>query len=162
MSSRYNISSSTLCRLIILKFKVLKNHKKSPEKSWKVLIFSSKNCAGTLSIVINKTEYFYSSKGILKCRVGHSLFGKPDYTFQAGRVFTSKHLINDWLAEARQNYFSPENYLFLTHNCNTFSDHLLFFLTGINIPDFVKNQLATVNNTPYGQIWTRIIALNSP
>ena len=109
------------------------------------------------SVCVSRSEYFFSSRGIIRCEPGHSLLGKPDRVIYIGRVFTSKHLLNDWLASQRGALFAPDNYRLLTHNCNTFSDHFLFWLTGKRIPDFIKNQVTSIRKTHYGDLWLSLI-----
>ena len=43
--------------------------------------------------------------------------------------------ITDGFVEENQERFSEQTYDLLTHNCNTFSDEFVFFLTNSHIPE---------------------------
>lgn len=55
--------------------------------------------------------------------------------------------VTDSFVEENQTRFSEQTYDLLTHNCNTFSDELVFFLTNNHIPEEITN-LPQVGMTP--------------
>ena len=109
------------------------------------------------SVALYSTEHFYTSQGVIKCAAGKSPFGQPDYVLYLGSAHTSKCLINQFLSSHRDALFAPKNYRFLSHNCNSFSQYFLDWLLGASVPEFVRNQLHRIRDTPFGPIWLSFI-----
>ena len=113
------------------------------------------------SVVVFDTEYFYSSRGIIACRPGTSVLEAPDSKIAYGRFSLNRIAITDWLAQAKTSTFSAENYSLLEHNCNTFSELFLYRLLGASLPDAIKYQIADISNTPFGNIWIKLLRSKS-
>ena len=47
--------------------------------------------------------------------------------------------VTDSFVDENQTRFSEQTYDLLSHNCNTFSDELVFFLTNNHIPEEITN-----------------------
>ncbi|VDP27469.1 unnamed protein product, partial [Schistosoma curassoni] len=47
-------------------------------------------------------------------------------------------------------FFRPGDYSLFEHNCNTFSEHFIFHLTGQHIPSYILNLPNEVLSTPFG------------
>lgn len=47
-------------------------------------------------------------------------------------------------------FFRPGDYSLFEHNCNTFSEHFIFHLTGQHIPSYILDLPNEVLSTPFG------------
>lgn len=56
----------------------------------------------------------------------------------------------DMIIIASSVFFRPGDYSLFEHNCNTFSEHFIFHLTGQHIPSYILNLPNEVLSTPFG------------
>ena len=109
------------------------------------------------SVVVHNQEYFFSSKGIVKCDPGSSILESPDTVINYGKYRISRLSVADWVANARISSFTPDKYSLLDYNCVTFTDTFLYFLIRASLPDKIKYQVNSISATPLGSIWIKFL-----
>lgn len=103
----------------------------------------------TAVVVHNKEIYFGS--GIFVNDPGKTHLGAPDRVLDMGTTEVPWEVIEEYLDSLRHKY-SASQYHLLNHNCNHFSDELLDFLTGKNVPEDIMNVAEQVAATPLGSM----------
>jgi len=88
------------------------------------------------SIEFNGKEYYYS-RGIIRATAFNTPFGEPIQTIDIGHVPQTEQQLHKYLRDI-QNDFLAEQYNPLTHNCNTFTDHMLNALDKPPLPPDIR------------------------
>ncbi|ODV90041.1 hypothetical protein CANCADRAFT_99920 [Tortispora caseinolytica NRRL Y-17796] len=101
------------------------------------------------SVVVHGSEIFFG-QGIQQCSPGMTHHGKPVQIIDMGDTELPHELFIEYLDSLRSEY-SPDSYDLFKHNCNHFSQDILQFLVGKDIPSFIKDLPEEVLNTPFGQ-----------
>ncbi|RKP09685.1 PPPDE putative peptidase domain-containing protein [Thamnocephalis sphaerospora] len=102
----------------------------------------------TAVVVYGKEHYF--GQGLQTAQPGVTPYGGPVEVVDMGITHLPEDVFSDYLASVRER-FSPERYHLLDHNCNTFSNEAIQFLTGRAIPGYITNLPADFLQTPFGQ-----------
>lgn len=100
------------------------------------------------SLCVYGNEYYYAG-GINICLPRKTKFGAPIKEINFGYTNKSKLEFENYLRTI-DNYYSPENYDLISHNCNHFSDAALYFLTGSHLPNIILKQHEEILKTPLG------------
>mmetsp|Transcript_42529 Transcript_42529/g.97470 ORF Transcript_42529/g.97470 Transcript_42529/m.97470 type:complete len:460 (-) Transcript_42529:342-1721(-) len=69
-----------------------------------------------------------------------------------GYTLATRSEFLNFLVNEMKSKYTRENYDVLTHNCNSFSNEVVRFLTGADIPDQVRNLPALVMQTPTARL----------
>ncbi|KZP33435.1 DUF862-domain-containing protein [Athelia psychrophila] len=88
------------------------------------------------SVVVFGKEIFYG-QGIDITLPGRSHHGQPHQQFDLGETALDEDTFNEYLAEMREHY-TADKYHLLDFNCNSFTNDCVGFLTGGEIPGFIK------------------------
>lgn len=92
-------------------------------------------------VVIYSNEYFYGG-GICHLPINQFSINNdlhPTTIIDMGYTTISKDIFNQYLSSINEK-FTHDKYNILSHNCNHFTNNIINFLTGNNIPDFILNQ----------------------
>lgn len=100
------------------------------------------------SVVVFGKEIFYG-QGISITPPGKSHLGQPFRIVEMGETAIDEDTFEQYLSEMGQQ-FTADKYHLLDFNCNTFSNECIGFLTGGNIPDYIKSLPADFLSTPFG------------
>eukprot|EP01083_Nonionella_stella_P135412 411943_1 len=84
-------------------------------------------------LVVYEKEYFFGG-GIQKESPGTTMFGTEYEVISMGTTSKTESEFNEFLAEITLR-FTQAHYSLLSHNCNTFTDECVGFLTGEHLPD---------------------------
>ena len=95
-------------------------------------------------------EYFFGD-GICVARAGGTHHGTPQEVLPMGVTQVPRAVLLEWV-EASRAEFSRSTYSLLHHNCNHFSDALLRFLVGGEVPAHIKDLPQEVLSTPLGAL----------
>eukprot|EP01083_Nonionella_stella_P284546 968737_1 len=83
-------------------------------------------------LVVYDHEYFFGG-GIQKESPGGTMFGEDFTIIDMGTTSKTESEFNEFLAEITPR-FKREHYSLLSHNCNTFTNECVGFLTGEQLP----------------------------
>eukprot|EP01083_Nonionella_stella_P284541 968731_1 len=83
-------------------------------------------------LVVYEKEYFFGG-GIQKESPGGTMFGEDFTIIDMGTTSKTESEFNEFLAEITPR-FKREHYSLLSHNCNTFTNECVGFLTGEQLP----------------------------
>eukprot|EP01083_Nonionella_stella_P284547 968738_1 len=83
-------------------------------------------------LVVYEKEYFFGG-GIQKESPGTTMFGTEYEVISMGTTSKTESEFNEFLAEITPR-FKREHYSLLSHNCNTFTNECVGFLTGEQLP----------------------------
>lgn len=103
-------------------------------------------------VVVFGSEYYFG--GDVFCDPpGETCFGTPTKTIKLGLTLRSQDELDELCEEggALDLEFCEDNYDFLEHNCNHFSDAAVQFLLGRHIPEEVRKQPAAAMSSPVVQ-----------
>ena len=100
------------------------------------------------SICVYGNEYYYAG-GINIYLPRKTKFGAPIKEINFGYTNKTKSEFENYLRRI-DNYYSPDNYDLISHNCNHFSDAALYFLTGKHLPSNILKQHEEILKTPLG------------
>lgn len=84
-------------------------------------------------------EYFYNGRPVLD-KPGESDFGQVGKTLHLGWTLRKQDELHGFVIEELQSKFDLEQYDILHNNCNHFSNEILGFLLGTNLPDDILHQ----------------------
>ncbi|CAA7269060.1 unnamed protein product [Cyclocybe aegerita] len=112
------------------------------------------------SVVVFGKEIFYG-QGISITPPGRSHHGQPLQVFDMGETSLDEDTFNEYLQEMRDHYTADKvSTSFIDRkirsnartefNCNSFTDDCVGFLTGQNIPAFIKDLPSDFLSTPFG------------
>ncbi|KAF8192182.1 PPPDE putative peptidase domain-containing protein [Pholiota molesta] len=100
------------------------------------------------SVVVFGKEIFYG-QGINTTAPGRSHHGAPMQIIDMGETALDEETFDEYLQEMKQHY-TADKYHLLEFNCNSFTDDCVGFLTGGNIPSFIKDLPTDFLSTPFG------------
>lgn len=103
----------------------------------------------TATVLYNK-EFFFGQSGIQYCQPCTTSLGNPLKKQFMGQTSLSEKEIFDYLEQLSSTLFKPGDYSLFEHNCNTFSEHLIFHLTAKHIPSYILNLPNEVLSTSFG------------
>ncbi|CAH8605503.1 unnamed protein product [Schistosoma guineensis] len=103
----------------------------------------------TASVLYDK-EFFFGQSGIQYCEPCSTSLGNPLKKQFMGKTPLSESEIFNYLERLSNTLFKPGDYSLFEHNCNTFSEHFIFHLTGQHIPSYILNLPNEVLSTPFG------------
>ena len=101
------------------------------------------------AVYVFEREDFYAG-GINKSQPRNTKFGKPIKEIDYGYTNKTKKEFEDYLRSVN-NKFTSNNYDLILHNCNHFSDTVLYFLTGKHLPEAILKQHEEILKTPLGK-----------
>ncbi|ODV63904.1 C97 family peptidase, partial [Ascoidea rubescens DSM 1968] len=107
------------------------------------------------SIVIYGLEYFFS-RGITYCVPGYSHYGTPIEVIEFDKTFISQDIFSEYLGEISSIY-SASTYNLFHNNCNHFTNDLVQFLTGKELPKKILDLPKRVLSTPMGQFFANLL-----
>lgn len=103
-------------------------------------------------------EYFYGSgAGIQSGTPATTSYGKPIQVLEMGETEMDHDLLQD-LLENLQEQFHGDRYHLLHNNCNHFSQELINFLVGKDIPQHILNLPQEIMSTPMGSFFANLIS----
>lgn len=102
------------------------------------------------SVCVYGKEYFYGG-GICTGIPKKTPYGYPVKEQDFGFTEISQQMLEDYLKSIDSEY-TMENYNLINHNCNHFTNNVLFFLTEKNLPDNILKQHEELLKTPMGQM----------
>lgn len=94
---------------------------------------------------------FYFGQGILIAEPGTTHHGPPLEIIDLGVTEIPEEVFYEYLGELRNTY-TPESYHLLDHNCNHFSDEVVGFLNGSQIPNHIRRLPSDFLATPFGKM----------
>jgi len=97
-------------------------------------------------------EPLKTSKSGLKLSQYPDAATKGLMTFHLGHTLNTRQETIEYLNNVLQKQYTRETYDVLTHNCNSFSDDLVFFLTGNRIPEMVRHLPEMAMNAPVAKL----------
>ncbi|CAH8583045.1 unnamed protein product [Schistosoma mattheei] len=103
----------------------------------------------TASVLYDK-EFFFGQSGIQYCEPCSTSLGNPLKKQFMGKTSLSESEIFNYLERLSNTLFKPGDYSLFEHNCNTFSEHFIFHLTGQHIPSYILNLPNEVLSTSFG------------
>lgn len=101
------------------------------------------------SVVVWDREIFYGA-GVMETAPGRSHHGQPLHVIPCGRTQIPLDVFDDYLSDLKQRY-TAGNYHLLEFNCNSFTQDVVGFLTGTEIPAWISSLPADFLSTPFGQ-----------
>lgn len=101
-------------------------------------------------VVVYGKEYYFGG-GIQHNPIGQTPYGKPCKVVDLGVTHVPVEVFEEYLEEISPRY-TAETYSLLHHNCNNFSNEVVQFLVGCNIPDFILRLPQDVMNSPMGPL----------
>lgn len=102
------------------------------------------------SVVVYDQEIYFG-QGIYMVKPGTTHHGQPLKIEDLGTTDIPPEVFFEYLEELKGKY-TAENYHLLDFNCNTFSNEVVGFLNGSEIPSYIKNLPADFLATPFGQM----------
>ncbi|ODQ67786.1 DUF862-domain-containing protein [Nadsonia fulvescens var. elongata DSM 6958] len=102
-------------------------------------------------VVYNDEVEIYYGNGIQISSSGQTHHGIPLRIIDIGETSVPRDVLKDYLEELQEKY-SHNTYNLFENNCNHFSQELVSFLTGKDIPEDVSGLAAKILATPFGQM----------
>ncbi|CAH8633622.1 unnamed protein product [Schistosoma rodhaini] len=103
----------------------------------------------TAAVLYDK-EFFFGQSGIQYCQPCTTSLGNPLKKQFMGKTALSESEIFNYLERLSNTLFKPGDYSLFKHNCNSFSEHFIFHLTGQHIPSYILNLPNEVLSTSFG------------
>ncbi|CAL8070527.1 unnamed protein product [Calicophoron daubneyi] len=103
-------------------------------------------------VVVHGKEFFYGSQGISYCPPCGTVLGEPGEKMFMGRTNVTERDLFNHLDQLSSTTFRGGEYRLFDHNCNTFSNHLVRFLTDTAVPSYIMDMPNEVASTPLGAI----------
>ena len=100
-------------------------------------------------------EYFYGG-GICVGEPKKTPYGIPVKELDFGYTQKTEKEVKDYIKSV-DSKFTMQTYDILNHNCNHFTDDLLFFLVGKHLPASILKQHEEILSTPMGQQFRPIL-----
>lgn len=95
------------------------------------------------SVVIFGMEIFYGQGIAIVSPPGTTHHGRPKKVLTMGSTNVDKETLTEYVQGLRARY-TADKYHLLDFNCNTFTNQVVGFLTGGNIPQDILGELATL------------------
>ncbi|KAI0244462.1 hypothetical protein L0F63_001760 [Massospora cicadina] len=102
------------------------------------------------SVVVYGKEIYYG-QGIFVVNPGTTHHGPPLEIVDLGTTELPEEVFFEYLEELQDSY-TPEKYHLLDFNCNHFSNEVVGFLNGSQIPDHIQSLPSDFLATPFGQM----------
>uniref|UniRef100_T1IR74 PPPDE domain-containing protein n=1 Tax=Strigamia maritima TaxID=126957 RepID=T1IR74_STRMM len=110
------------------------------------------------SVVIFGHEYFYGNRGINSVKPAGTILGNPLEILKLGTTQIKFSEFEDFICELGDTKYSSELYHMFQHNCNKFTQELVTYLTGKNIPEYLLILPKEVINTTLGESLRNLLA----
>lgn len=102
-------------------------------------------------VVVHGKEFFFGGAGINHCPPSGTILGNPDAVVDLGSTEVNEDLFREYLDSLAESTYSGDQYNVFEHNCNTFSNDVVQFLTGRKIPSYITDLPSEILSTPFGQ-----------
>ncbi|CAH8587585.1 unnamed protein product [Dicrocoelium dendriticum] len=113
------------------------------------------------SVVVFNKEFFYGSHGISYCPPGGTQLKEPGEKLLMGETNVREDALFRYLERLAVTQFKYScstsltfirggDYRLFDHNCNTFSNHLVGYLTSRQIPSYILDLPEEIASTPLG------------
>ncbi|KAI0214738.1 Desumoylating isopeptidase 1 [Lamellibrachia satsuma] len=89
--------------------------------------------------VVFGEEFYYVAEGILKCKPARTILGPPNRTLDMGSTTITYEAFLEYLDHLSHTTFRDQDYHMIQHNCNKFTDEVVFHLTGNTLPNYVTS-----------------------
>ncbi|KAF8597023.1 DUF862-domain-containing protein [Ceratobasidium sp. AG-I] len=96
------------------------------------------------SVVAFGRETFYGGLS----RPGRSQYGDPEHVLDFGETEIDEDMFNEYMIELRVN--TKDKYNLLDFNCISYSNEIIGFLTGQQIPSWLQDMTSNFLATPFG------------
>lgn len=97
------------------------------------------------SVVVYGYEYSYGPDGITVL----GSIGDPTRIHEMGYTEISEQQLDKHVEKLEERGYVGSKYNLSSNNCNNFSDELIDYLTGEELPTYIKFQKAAVKSAPY-------------
>ncbi|KAK2169810.1 hypothetical protein NP493_1174g00015 [Ridgeia piscesae] len=87
--------------------------------------------------VVFGQEFYYSNEGILKCTPARTLLGQPKRIIDMGSTDITEEEFLAHVEDLSNTSYRSADFHMILHNANKFTDELVFFLTGNNLPSYI-------------------------
>lgn len=102
------------------------------------------------SVVVFSTEYYFFS-GIKRAVPGTTHFGAPKKKISFGVTNIGKQEL-DLFLEKNKDLYTDKTYDLFQNNCNHFTNALLMYLVGEEVPAYIMELSNALKDTPLGEM----------
>ncbi|XP_008436119.1 desumoylating isopeptidase 1-like isoform X1 [Poecilia reticulata] len=98
-------------------------------------------------VVVHGKEFFFGGAGINRCLPCGTILGQPNSVVDLGYTEVNEDLFMEYLDSLAESEYRCDRYNMFEHNCNTFSNDVVQFLTGKKIPSYITDLPSEILST---------------
>ncbi|KAJ1927931.1 hypothetical protein IWQ60_002487 [Tieghemiomyces parasiticus] len=102
------------------------------------------------SVVVYGTEWYYG-QGVLRAKPGSTAHGAPLQRLAMGHTKVSVEELVSFVTRLAEAKYTADRYRLLDHNCNHFSAEVVQYLTGGEIPAYIRDLPREILATDFGR-----------